>query len=249
MRLLTEIFFYRGACQPVEFSGRLRRTGLGRPAGLCRPRRLRAFALARWGGLPPLLGAAARRPVGAALLSRSDRVVAVPLARGLFRHRLLGGGGSLPASALLIVPLGGGSGMSLPVRWRSRSASSRTRAISSSTGSLWRLPAGARRRSSFCFARAGSGADRDPRQRDSRREPTASTSTAPSSSSMSPRRRQRRWSARWRSCRSCASRPTPASASTIGRRTSSSSSSSAASAVRGADPRDAGLFRAARDAV
>ena len=61
LRLLIEIYLLPRAGQPVESAGRICRPGLGRPAGLCRARRLRAVRARGSGGLAPLSRHAARR--------------------------------------------------------------------------------------------------------------------------------------------------------------------------------------------
>ena len=116
MRLLIEIFLYIAlACLWNFLAGYAGLVSVGQQAyvGLGG---YALFALAAKAGVRAALRAAADRRrrgdrVGA------DRHAAVPPARRLFRHQLLGGGGGAAAlSAVLIVPLGGGSGMSLPVQ-------------------------------------------------------------------------------------------------------------------------------------
>jgi len=81
----------RRAGQPVEPAGGVCRAGLGGPAGIRRPRRLHAVRHGDPRRRQPAGRGAGRRPDrGAGRGSRGG--AAVPVARRLFRHRLLGGG-------------------------------------------------------------------------------------------------------------------------------------------------------------
>ena len=188
LRLLTEIS-PSSRWRACGIAGGLRRPRLGRPAGVRRPRRLCAISVRdcwpasiRW--------SASRSPAHRRADRRADRAYFVPAARRLFRHRLLGGGGSfrLIASArfrgrrrLGHQPAGGRGPVDRRLAQRARIPD-----LLAFAGARRRR---ARRRSCCCCARAT--AWRSPRSATTRwrREPTASTSSARACWCSSSRRR------------------------------------------------------------